>query len=199
MARTVVGYVKKWLNNMASTSPSASVEAATGLAIATGLNVGAFQEFSDSEALGLSYTPWGTLYGGTYEWAQLDPAVVTSPIPMGTPVFWLETAAGKIVTTADTGNNPDFAGITIDSNFGAAFPYAFIQRDGKVSALFDASPATAFGDVIGLTSVSANTVTRQGAATQALTGLSLGISLVATGTASVRNLIRIVFRSLGRY
>ena len=49
--RTVVGYIgSNGLNNMASTSPTGSVEALTGLPIATGLEVGQYQEFKGSEA-----------------------------------------------------------------------------------------------------------------------------------------------------
>lgn len=210
MARTVVGYVgPNGLNNMASASPTASIETLTGLPIATGLTVGAFQEFTAEEAKRYSYLsgtsyPWGQLYDGTYMWVQLDPAVTTDPIPLGTALSWLASAedgtpSNNVVTTLNTTTNADFAGISIDSNFGKTHPYAFIQLDGKVSALFDATPATAFGDVIGLSTGTQGSVTRQGASSQAQTGLSLGISLVATGTASVRNLIRIVFRKFSRF
>lgn len=195
MPRTVVGYIKQYLNNMASASPTGSTEPVTGLPIATGLNPGQFTELTDADAKLYSYTAWGTLYSGTYMWVKLDPAVTTDPIAMGSAVYWLQTddtATGDYtVTTTNSGNNPDLAGWTIDSNFGASHPYAFIQTDGKVNALFDGTPATAFGDVIGLTGTTAGTVTRQGAATQAATGLTIGISLVATGTASARNLIRV--------
>jgi hypothetical protein len=202
MARTVVGYIKQYLNNMASTTATASVEALTGLPINTGLNVGAFQEFSNGEAAKWSYTAWGTLYEGTYMWVQLDPTVVTSPIPMGTAVSWLQSAdvasGSAQVTTFNSTTNADFAGITIDSNFGAAFPYAFIQLNGKVAALFDATAGTAFGDVIGLSTGTQGAVTKQGTSSQAATGLTLGYSLVTTGVASARNLIRIV-RAIARF
>lgn len=207
--RTVVGYVgPNGLNNMASTSPTGSVEALTGLSISTGLEVGQFQEFSDAEAKRYSYTtptsafPWGQLYDGTYAWVQLDPTVVTDPIPLGTALSWLASAENGAnptqVTTLNTTTNADVAGYSIDSNFGKTHPYAFIQLNGKVNALFDATPATAFGDVIGLSTGTQGSVTRQGASSQALTGLSVGISLVATGTASVRNLIR-VNRAVARF
>ena len=209
MARTVVGYIgANGLNNMASTSPTGSVEALTGLPIATGLQVGQFQEFTASEAKKYSYTtptsayPWGQLYDGTYCWVQLDPTVTTDPIPLGTAVSWLQSAedgvAQKQVTTLNTTSNADIAGFSIDSNFGKTHPYAFIQLNGKVNALFDATAATAFGDVIGLSTGTQGSVTRQGASSQALTGLSVGISLVPTGTASVRNLIRVT-RTVARF
>ena len=51
MSRTVVGYVRQYLNNAASATATGSTEAATGLPIATGVNVGAFYELSDAEAL----------------------------------------------------------------------------------------------------------------------------------------------------
>lgn len=201
MPRTVVGYIgSNGLNNMASTSPTASVEALTGLPIATGLEVGQFQEFTAAEAKRYSYAsgttfPWGQLYDGTYQWVKLDPTVTTDPIPLGTAVSWLSTAedgASEMqVTTLNTTSNADYAGFTIDSNFGKTHPYAFIQINGKVNALFDATAATAFGDTIGLSTGTQGAVTRQGASSQAATGLTVGLSLVATGTASVRNLIRV--------
>jgi hypothetical protein len=208
-ARTVVGYIgANGLNNMASTSPTGSVEALTGLPIGTGLDVGQFQEFSASEAKKYSYTtptsayPWGQLYDGTYCWVQLDPTVTTDPIPLGTAVSWLASAedgvAQKQVTTFNSTSNADVAGFSVDSNFGKTHPYAFIQLNGKVNALFDATAATAFGDVIGLSTGTQGAVTRQGASSQALTGLSVGISLVGTGTASTRNLIR-VNRTVARF
>jgi len=201
MARTVVGYIgTNGMNNMASASPTGSIETVTGLPISTGLEVGQFQEFTASEAKRYSYQsgttfPWGQLYDGTYQWVQLDPAVTTDPVPLGTALSWLATAEDGAtptqVTTFNHTTNADLAGFSIDSNFGKTHPYAFIQLNGKVNALFDATPATAFADVIGLSTGTEGAVTRQGASSQALTGLSVGLSLVATGTASVRNLIRV--------
>lgn len=207
--RTVVGYIgANGLNNMASTSPTGSVEALTGLPIATGLEVGQYQEFKGSEAKKYSYTtptsayPWGQLYDGTYMWVQLDPSVTTDPIPLGTAVSWLGSAedgvAATQVTTLNTTTNADFAGITIDSNFGKTHPYAFIQLNGKVSALFDATAASAYADVISLSTGTQGSVTKTGASNAAVNGLTVGISLVATGTGSARNLIRVT-RAVSRF
>jgi hypothetical protein len=194
MARSTVTYDRQYINNAASTSPTGSVEAVTGLPIQTGVTVGTFFEISAAEAAQLSYTPWGTLYDGIYMWVKLDPTVVTAPIPLGTAVSWLTSSetAGQAtqVTTLNTTTNADFAGVTIDSNFGATNPYAFICVSGKVSALFDSSPATAFGDVVGLSTGTQGSVTRQGTSSQALTGLSLGHA-IQVGSASSRALIRI--------
>lgn len=208
MSRTVVGYIgPNGLNNMASASPTGSVEPVTGLPIATGLELGQYQEFTAKEAKAYSYQsngtfPWSQLYDGTYMWVQLDPTVVTDPIPLGTALAWLGTAedgaTGTQVTTLNTTSNADFAGISIDSNFGKSHPYAFIQLDGKANALFDSSPATAYGDVISLSTGTQGSVTRTGASNAAWIGLSLGVSLIGTGVASVRNLIRII-RKQGRF
>ena len=201
MSRTVVGYIgPNGMNNMASASPTASIEATTGLPINTGLGVGQFRELSSGEARLYSYTtpttafPWGQLYDGTYMWVQLDPTVTTDPIPLGTALSWLSGEDGTQatqVTTLNTTSNADVAGWSIDSNFGKSHPYAFIQLNGKVNALFDATPATAFGDVISLSTGTQGSVTRTGASNNATNGLTVGLSLVATGTASVRNLIRV--------
>lgn len=265
MARTVVGYIKQFLNSSANASQYGSTEPVTGLPISTGINVGAWQEFSDGEALqysskgviaiqiltaGTGQTPGtytvaasaggasiqvvvaaggtvtavptvlnaggpytdatiptftltgaggtaatfsatiGVLYGGTYGWVGLDPAV-TGNVPVGTALYWLQTSLTRqIVTTVATGNNPDLAGWSIDPNFGAALPNAFIQFNGKVRALFDATPATAIGDVVSLTGVTVGTVTRTGAATAATTGLTVGYA-VQVGTTLSPSLIRV--------
>jgi hypothetical protein len=202
MPRTVVGYLgANGLNNMASTSPTGSVEALTGLPIATGLNPGDFRELSAGQAKNFSYKtgastyPWGQLYDGTFMWVQLDPTVTTDPIPMNTAVSWLASAedgaSAMQVTTLNTTSNADFAGITVDSNFGKTHPYAFIQLTGKVYAQFDATAASAFADVISLSTGTQGSVTKTGAASNATNGLTVGISLVGTGVASARNLIRI--------
>jgi hypothetical protein len=202
MGRTVVGYIgANGLNNMASTSPTGSVEALTGLPISTGLVVGDFRELTAGQAKNYSYKatdgtyPWGQLFDGTYMWVQLDPTVTTDPIPMNTAVAWLASAEDGAsptqVTTLNTTTNADFAGITIDSNFGKSHPYAFIQLAGKVYAQFDATAATAFADVVSLSTGTQGSVTKTGAANNATNGLTVGISLVGTGTASARNLIRI--------
>ncbi len=209
MARSVVGYLgPNGLNNMASSSPTASVEALTGLPISTGLTVGTFREIGAESAKVYSYStsagvyPWGQLYDGTYMWVQLDPTVTTDPIPLGTAVSWLaggEDGTGPTqVTTFNSTTNADFAGISIDSNFGKTHPYAFIQLNGKVNALFDATAASAYADVISLSTGTQGAVTKTGASNNATNGLTVGISLVATGTASARNLIRIT-RAVSRF
>jgi hypothetical protein len=208
MPRTVVGYIgPNGLNNMASASPTASIEALTGLPIATGLEIGQFQEFTAGEAKRYSYQsagafPWGQLYDGTYMWVQLDPTVSTDPIPLGTAVSWITTGEDGVlpaqVTTFNSTSNADFAGITIDSNFGKTHPYAFIQLNGKVNALFDATAGSAYADVISLSTGTQGAVTKTGASNNATNGLTVGLSLVATGTASVRNLIRVT-RAVSRF
>ena len=203
MARTVVGYIgPNGLNNMASTSPTGSVEALTGLPIATGLEVGQFQEFTAAEAKRYSYQsgttfPWGQLYDGTYQWVKLDPTVTTDPIPLGTAVSWLQSAedgASEMqVTTFNHTTNADIAGFTIDSNFGKTHPYAFIAINGKINALFDTTGSSIahIGDVVTLSSAVEGTVSTAGSTSTALTGLAVGIALSASGTASARNLIRV--------
>lgn len=248
MAVTKVGYINKFLNNMASASPTASVEALTGLPIATGLQINQYQNFGDGEAAsysskklvsvqiltaGSGQTPGtysvtasaggavisvvvagggtvtavptittpgfyatdtvptftlaaggtpatfsatvGYLYSGTYGFCQLDPAVVTATIPIGTPLYWLATSSNFVVTTVATGNYPDLAGFSIDPAFGAALPYAFIQMTGKVKALFSATAATTLGNVVNLDASPGATV--NGTGTTAVTNLTVGIAL----------------------
>lgn len=140
----------------------------------------------------LAATIGNQLYSGTYEFAQLDPAV-TGLVSVGAPLFWLATATGKIVTTVDTAdtNSPDFVGWSIDPNFGAALPYAFIQRNGKGALLFAATgfPA-AFGVVVNYAVTGADTFTSLAAATLTVTQNTVGYSL-ATGTTGATCLCRV--------
>ena len=261
MARSVVGYIKQYLNSSATASPTQAVESATGIPIATGTNSGEFQEFSDSEAAtysskqlvalqivtaGSGQTPGtylvtastggavasivvaaggtvtaiptivnpgkyatdtaptftlaaggtpatfsatlGFLYSGVYRFIQLDPAVTGAAIPVGPPLYWLQTNAGMVVTTVGTGNYPDFAGWSIDPSFGPALPWAFIQQVGKGKLLFGASgfPA-AFGNLIGLAATPGATFTDN---TTTPTATTLGLAL-AVGTASTTALCRV--------
>ncbi len=189
MSRSVVGYIRKYLNTSASASVYGSTEPATGLPIATGIGLGVFQEFTDAEALQYSNPAGVQLYSGTYQWVKLDPAV-TGTVPLGSALYWLQTATGPIVTTVASGNAPDFAGVSIDPNFGASLPYAFIQNNGKCSCLFDATLAAIYGAGVILTSVTATTFTALAAAATASTGLSVGYSLAAIPVSTV-GLVRI--------
>jgi len=187
-----VGYIgPNGLNNMASASPTGSIETTTLLPIATGLEVGQQQEFKADEAKNYSYQsagsfPWGQLYDGTYMWVQLDPSVVTDPIPIGTCVAWLQTnengsAPGQVTTLSST--NTDFAGVTIDSNFGKTHPYAFIQLNGKVNVQMDSSASLShIGDYVSLSQASYGLATCSGSLSTAATALGLGVSLVTSGT-----------------
>lgn len=278
MSRTVVGYIPSgYLNSAASASPTGSIDAETGTPIPTGLNVGAFQEFGDGEALaftnpkvgqvtsilqitaGTGMTPGtytltigaplaggvqavgtvtvsataltsysitnpgsgyiappavsaatgGTplvlastigqqLFSGKYSWVQLDPAV-SGLVPVGTPLFWLATATGWVVTSVATANtdSPDFAGWSIDPNFGAALPYAFIQHNGKGALLFGASgfPA-AYGCVVNFVPGTAN-FTSLASGTLTVTQSTVGYSL-AIGTTGATCLCRVTW-PLSRY
>jgi hypothetical protein len=210
--RTVVGYIPSgYLNSAASPTSTGSQEATTGLAIATGLNVGNFLEVSDSDAKAWSNPNTATyvnqLYGGVYMWVALDPAVTGGAISVGTAVFWLESNAGIYVTTTSSANAPDYAGVTIDPNFGplaassSIYPYAFIQVSGKATVLFDAAlthSGGAFGDSIGLkqssTGVWSGTwddLEAVGATTAANLPSYMGVAL-AVPVASTASLVRII-------
>jgi len=202
MARGKIGYLPSgYLNSAASATPGGSTDAESGLPIATGLTVGLLQEFTDAEALRYSAPTGRTLYSGSYQWVQLDPTVVGT-VALGAALYWLQTATGYVVTNVATANvnAPDFAGVSIDPNFGAALPYAFIQVNGKASCLFDSSAAVVYGDLVLLTAgadtfaaaVSTTAITTA-ADIQAYVGNAL-----SAGAASTVQLARIV-RSVARF
>lgn len=190
--RAVTGYIKGYLNNMASASPTGSVEVLTGLPIQTGIQLGQFQEFGDDDAgkYSLQTGSFKKLFSGTYMWVQLDPAV-SGTVPVGSPLYWLQTAAGFVVTTVATANTnaPDFAGVSIDPNFGAALPYAWVQVNGKTSCLFDATVAVTYGCVVNTTSGAA-TFAAIASGTLAVTQATVGYALSA-GAVSTVQLVRI--------
>jgi hypothetical protein len=201
MSRTVVGYIPSgYLNSAASSSPTGSVDAETGLPIVTGLTVGAFQEFTDSEALGYSAPSGKTLFGGTYQWVQLDPAISTN-IAVGTALYWLQTATGYVVTTTVASNAPDYAGVSIDPNFGTN-AYAFIQVNGKATCLFasaltNVSPA--YGDLVVFKAGAVTTFDDAEAYTATtavplLNVVGLALAIPAASTASLVRITRTVTR-----
>lgn len=177
MSRTVIGYLPSgYLNSAASASPTGSTDAESGLPIQTGLELGQFQEFGDADAARYSNPALVgiTLYSGQIAWVQLDPAVTGNAIPIGTALWWLQTSdnatGNPVVTTVSGSNAPDFAGVSIDSNFGPKLPYAFIQQDGKTNVLFDKTltvTPTVFGDLLALKSTQAGTFDDLGSFTSA--------------------------------
>jgi hypothetical protein len=273
MARSVVGYIRQFLNSSATASPTQSVEATTGIQISTGINAGVYQEFSDAEAqtydsqalvgvqiltAGSGQTPGtflltsstggavisvvvaaggtvtavptivtpgkfltdvaptftlaaggtpatfnatlGFLYSGVYAFAQLDPAVTGAALPVGTPLYWLQSSSTfPVVTTGSTGNFPDFAGWTIDPNFGPALPFAFIQQSGKGKVLISSATGTpAFGDTLNLVAnpgTSFVTTTGQGAATALTVGYSLAPAVTSvSGATTLARVTRYISR-----
>lgn len=146
----------------------------------------------------LASTIFNQLFAGTYMWVQLD-STITGLVPVGTPLFWLQTATGFVVTTTSTAdvNSPDFAGWSIDPNFGAALPYAWIQQNGKGFLLFGATgfPA-AYGVVTNFVPGTAN-FTSLAAATLTVTQSTVGYSL-AIGTTGAPCLCRVTW-PISRY
>lgn len=131
----------------------------------------------------------GVLYSGTYQWVQLDPAVVGTILP-GTPVFWLQTASGYVVTTTVSGNFPDYAGVTIDPGFGAALPYAFIQLNGKARCITITTGIATYGDSV-IISTGGVAFTGVAGTNPTVTALWVGYGLTVT-TALSSGLVRIV-------
>jgi len=188
------GYIPGgFLNGAASATSAGATDSESGLPLQQGLTLGLQQEFNDADAATYSKPGGETLYSGTYTWVQLDPAV-SGTVPVGTPLFWLQTASGYVVTsvaTADT-DSPDFAGWSIDPNFGASLPYAFIQQNGKGELLFGASgfPA-AYGVVVNFVPGTAN-FTSLASGTLTVTQSTVGYAL-AVGAASSLSLCRVTW------
>lgn len=221
--RTWTGYIPSgYLNSAASTSPTGAVDAETGAFLPTGLVVGQFVEIEDAQAKTWSQTISATylnqLYGGTYMWVQLDPAVVGTAVVVGAALWWLQTNTGYVVTTVQSANAPDFAGVSIDPNFGVTNNYAFIQTNGKATCQFRGtltkSATAVYGDsaflYVGGTSTDLNTFDIMAATSSVVAGglatSNINISLyvgyvVSVGTISTgggAGLVRIT-RTVSRF
>ena len=268
MARTVVGYVRQFLNNAASSSMTGSVEALTGLPIATGANAGNFTEFSDAEALQYSsqgvvslniltagsgqtagtylvtastggavasivvagggtvtaqptiVTPGGpytdaaiptftlvsggtpatfqanigVLYSGIYQKVQLDPAYTGANVIPGQPLWYVEgTNSTQVTPTSATSGLFDWAGTSIDPNFGPSLPYAFIQvGPGKHRVLVGSQAATinTFGITLGGSAATANYVAVAIASTLPYSYLGQPIATIPALSTGLARIIR---------
>ena len=270
MARTTVGYIPGgFLNSAATANASGSTEAATGLQIATGINVGAFTEYSATEALkysnqgivsvniltaGSGQTPGtytatasaggaviqyvvaaggtitaqptvlvqggpytdatyptftlaanggtagtvqatiGVLYSGIYQRVQLDPAYTGANILPGQPLWYVESSTGIQVTpTSVTGNFLDWAGTSIDPNFGPALPYAFIQvGPGEHRVLVGSQAATVntYGITLDTSSGTANYVGLAVASLLPYTYLGMPLATIAAKSTGLARITR---------
>ena len=147
MRTTLSAVQTKQLNNASSPSPSGVVEQITGLRIPTGTNSGDFVELTDAQALALSDTPVGTLYGGVYQRVKINSSV--TGLAIGQALFWdrSDTTDPYAVTnaTAQSPNAYDYAGTYIDKSTTAG-NYVWMQVNGRINALM--TGAGAIGDVV---------------------------------------------------
>lgn len=105
MSRSVVGYIKGFLNTSASSTPYLSTDAETGLPIATGIGPGVFQEFGDGEALQYSsrgVTSVNILTAGSGQTA----GTYTATASAGGAVIQYVVAGGGTITAQPTVLNP---------------------------------------------------------------------------------------------
>jgi hypothetical protein len=88
----------------------------------------------------------GPLYGGIYMYVQLDPSVVTPPIP-GQVLFWSNEMQYIVTTNGTTAPGGKIAGIAVNQTTPGNWD--FIQIAGIASVRFTA--AAALGAMIGTT------------------------------------------------
>lgn len=149
MARSVVGYVRQFLNKSASASFTQSVEATTGLPVHTGMNTGVWQEFSDGEALAYSsrqivsvqiLTAGSGQTPGTYALAaSAGGAVISVVVAAGGTVTAIPTVTTGGLYTTDTaptvtlaaGGTPATFSLTVGYLYNGV--YAWVALDPAVT------------------------------------------------------------------
>lgn len=153
----------QFLNDVADTVPSGQPDAMGvfgGSAYGGGLVNGDYLRLTDAEALALSDTTTGTLYGGIYRRVLLKAGIVgggNTGFFRGAIVFWdLVTAAADPyqVTIVEATDPQLIAGIVINATDSSTAPlsgkYVWIQTAGLASVQFrgTVTAATQFVDVI---------------------------------------------------
>jgi hypothetical protein len=132
-------------NNPALGSPIASSGLAGGLISSYGGFLGAKYAFNADDALKMSNTAIGTLFGGVYQMVRIAPAASQATLVRGRLVFWdtSVTENNYQVTNDETQNGgvPLFAGVLVGAP--TAGNYAFIQVAGRATLQFRATVTAA--------------------------------------------------------
>src|SRR5271165_207182 len=195
MANKRLDRINIYLNTTGDPTASGLQEPITGQTLNMGgLEVGDYFDITDAEALMLSNTSIGTLYGGRYERVLLDSAATASNVQIGKLAYLksigaLEgpspaSSAGGLSSVTDISHalaSDLVAGVFLSSLTPGQ--YGFIQTSGRATvygkaSLTNGSPAV--GDM--LTAGALGTVddpTQSTALTYALQSLVVGVALQA--------------------
>jgi len=141
----------------------------------------------------------GVLYSGNYQWVQLDPAYAGTNILPGQPLYYVEGQSGLVVTpTSVSANVLDWAGTSIDPNFGVSNPYAYIQvGPGNHRVLNGATTLTLATDALCIDTTAGHAYYASVVVASAYANIYLG-NPIATIAALSTGLARIT-RSLARF
>ena len=190
-------------NNPALGNQLSNATFAGGLISSYGGFLGVKMSFSADDALKMSNTTIGTLYGGTYMMVRISATATQSNLARGRLVFWDTTVAEDLyqVSNDETQNGglPEIAGVLV--NAPTAGNYCFVQVAGRATVQCRATVtaatryitwAAAGAGVDNATVDGANTATAVTTAAPVLTLLNsfLGISesVAANGALIVVNL-----------
>lgn len=140
------------LNDVADTVPTGQPDALgvlPGTAYGGGLTTGDYLRLTDAEALTLSDTTTGTLFGGIYRRVLLKAGIVgggNTGFKRGQIVFWDLVTAGANpyqVTNVEATDPQLLAGIIINANDTAGVPlsgkFVWIQTAGLATGLYRAA------------------------------------------------------------
>lgn len=182
--RTTLNYVQtRQLNNGSGTTPGGSTEPVTGLPISTGTNSGDFVELTDAQALALSDTTVGTLYGGVYMRVKRASADSSGTAVVGAAAFWdrADTSDPYVVNfTSDFSSAAkyDWAGTVIDPSTVVG-DYCWIQLTGRMNCImtgdgavgdFVQFPITSTNEYIASTGTALSTANQMGVQATASSG-----------------------------
>jgi hypothetical protein len=192
-------------NNPALGSPIGATGLAGGLISAYGGFLGTKYTFDEDDALSLSNTAIGTLYGGTYQMVRIAPGATQANLVRGRLVFWDTSVAADLyqVTNDETQNGglPLFAGVLLGPV--TAGNYCIIQVGGRATVQMRAAvtAATRFfawasagagvdnASFDGLAGATAVTMTNSWAA-----NIALGEAVAANGALIIATLLKMVPR-----
>jgi hypothetical protein len=143
----LVSYISGNLNTGNDTTQTGMAEPITGLELPSGVVLGQYADWTDSEVARYTKASVGTLYAGRYQRVQLDPNLdqTASPLKHGQLLFWVQGGAQDwIVTNVEPADVSDIAGVYLNSDTGGTNPvtsgnYFWMQAfngGGKATILY---------------------------------------------------------------
>jgi len=123
MPNTRLVYVRGYLNSNNDPTQTGMFEPITGLELPSGVVLGQYADWLESEVAPYADPNVGTLYAGRYQRVQLDPSLDTdaSPLKRGQLLFWVDptnSAKAWQVTNVEPDDDSLIAGFYLNPDTG---------------------------------------------------------------------------------